>query len=225
MEEKISVLDVQIDNYSAKEAMKKAVEYMQNDPINVIKIVTTDMLVQAGEMPELKEYIEHSDMVLAGETSILEAAGICDRKRLRETETSLFIKMFMRFLHKGGAKVFLLGESKEQLQKETDYIVKYYGGVEIIGSACVQPETPDDLILNLINGVEVDCIMVTLPTPLQEQFIARNKALFNAKVWLGLGKNFKLKGEGTDYKWMVKSILTNRLFRKEIEREKRKKEL
>ena len=36
MNAKINVLDIEIDNCTAKEAMKKAVEYLASEPVNTI---------------------------------------------------------------------------------------------------------------------------------------------------------------------------------------------
>lgn len=225
MEPNINVLNIQIDNYTAKAAMQKVVKYLQTEPISVVKIVTTDILVQAGDLPELKGYIECSDMVLAGERAILEAADITDKKMLQEVESGLFVQMFMHFMHKNKSRVFLLGATEEVINRFQEYMNAYYGGICLVGCECVTEMTPEDMVLNQVNGGEVDCIIALLPTPLQEKFIAHTKELFNANVWFGLGKNIKLKHENSNYKWWMQSLLTNRIFRKEIEREKRKKEL
>ncbi len=49
MNEKIKVLGVSINHYTAKEAMKKVMEYMETEPINVIEMVTMNMLSAAFE--------------------------------------------------------------------------------------------------------------------------------------------------------------------------------
>ena len=46
MNEKIKVLGVSINHYTAKEAMKKVMEYMETEPINVIEMVTMNTLSQ-----------------------------------------------------------------------------------------------------------------------------------------------------------------------------------
>ena len=42
--------------------------------------------------------------------------------------------------------------------------------------------------MNAINGGEVDCVIAILSSPIQEEFIARNRSLINARMWLGAGK-------------------------------------
>ena len=112
MNEKIKVLGVSINHYTAKEAMKKVMEYMETEPINVIEMVTMNTLSQLLNKEE-KPYIDESDLTFAGDKSILEAAGVTDSKYLNEAKTLLFVKMVMRFLHKSHKKVFLLAEDEE----------------------------------------------------------------------------------------------------------------
>ena len=45
MDKKINVLGVELDNYGADEALEIVQEYMQNDRLNTIGIVTMQMLM------------------------------------------------------------------------------------------------------------------------------------------------------------------------------------
>ena len=74
MSKKISVLDISIDNFTAKEAMQEALAYMESDLVSVIELVTIESLMELGTEAELKEEIENFDLILAGNKTILEAA-------------------------------------------------------------------------------------------------------------------------------------------------------
>ena len=112
MSEKINVLDIEIDELTAKEAMKNSMIYMESDPISVIELVTADGLIQINEIQDLKENVRQFNLVLAGEKTILDAAGITERKLLQETENRTFLKMFIRYLHKNHKRVYLLVGSR-----------------------------------------------------------------------------------------------------------------
>ncbi|MFR5585375.1 MAG: hypothetical protein ACLTLQ_17640 [[Clostridium] scindens] len=71
MSDKIKVLDIDIDNCTAKEAMKETMEYLKSEPVSVIEMVTVDGLMQMDELPELKENMQEFDLVLAGDKTIL----------------------------------------------------------------------------------------------------------------------------------------------------------
>ena len=160
MDSKISVLDIDIDNCSAKEAMKKTMEYMGTEPVNIVEMATVGGLMQMDSMQQLKEDICRFDLILAGDKTILEAADITDRKHLQETEGRVFLKMFMRYLHKNHKRIYLLVESEAEGQAIFDYLQKNYYGLQVVGLAKVSASNrADDMLVNDINGGEVDCIL------------------------------------------------------------------
>lgn len=223
MDEKINVLNVRINNMNAKEAMKKVINYMHTEPISVVEIVTADTLMKAGEIPELKEDIEGSDLVLAGEKAILEAAGIDEKKRLSELEPNLFIKMLLRYFHKNHVRVFLLGSGSEKVQELEKYMQTNYEGIRITGADIISDGTPDDMILNLINGAEPECVISVLPSPLQERFISRNRTAINTRIWFGAGRSLGPDCRAEAYSRKLLGFLEKHFFRKEMEKEKRRK--
>lgn len=221
MSNKISVLDIDIDNCSAKEAMKKTVEYMGTEPVNIIEMATVDGLMQMDNMLQLKEEVRDFDLILAGDKTILEAADITDRKCLQETEGRVFLKMFMRYLHKNHKRIYLLVESEEEGQKFYEYLQRHYGGLQIIGMAKISAQNrADDMLVNAINGGEVDCILASLAAPLQEEFIVKNKSLLDVRLWVGLGKeNVPIRKTGIGQGRLTQFVV-KRIFKKEMEKRK-----
>lgn len=189
MNETICVLDVNIDNCSAKQAMKASVEYMSTAMINVVEFVTIDTLMSVRNRPDLKKVIEQSDLVLPGQTEILEAAGIVDARFIQETRGQLYLKMYLKYLHKNHSRVYLLVETDDEADKLTACLFSRYRGIQVAGAAKVASgRDTDDMLVNAINGGEVDSVIAVLSSPLQEEFIARNRSLINARMWLGAGK-------------------------------------
>ena len=188
MNEKIQVLGLEIDNLSAKEAVKLIVDYMGTEPVNVIEMVTMNTLGKFQQDEELSTLFQAFDLALASDKGILQAAGVTEERRLKEVEELLFIKMAMRYLHKNGVKVFLLSENAADLEKLEGYMKEDYANIQVVETATLEENAvSDDMLLNLVNGAEVDCILSTLSSPTEEQFVSRNKTLINARVWLGFG--------------------------------------
>ena len=52
--EKINVLDVNIDSCTAKEAMKETIAFLESEPVSVIDVVSVDGLMQMNDLSELK---------------------------------------------------------------------------------------------------------------------------------------------------------------------------
>ena len=221
MSKKISVLDISIDNFTAKEAMQEALAYMESDLVSVIELVTIESLMELGTEAELKEEIENFDLILAGNKTILEAADVEEKRCLQETENHLFMKMFLRYLHKNHKRVYLLVETQEEGEAFFQYLEHYYRGIQIVGMAKVSAENrADDMLVNAINGAETDCVLSMLCSPLQEDFAAKNRALLNTRILFGMGKAAPPWKETSFGKEKVTRFFTRRIFRKEMEKQK-----
>lgn len=222
MDNRINVLDIEIDNCMAKEAMKESIECLESEPVSIVEFVTINALMQMDDMPELKEKVGEFDLVLAGDKMILEAAGVTDRKYLQETEKRVFLKMFLRYLHKNHRRVYLLVESEEEGQQAYNFLQHLYSGLQIIGMAKVSAQDrADDMLVNAINGGEVDCILSELSSPLQEDFIVKNRCLLDARIWMGMGKNAFATENPKFGQGRMAQFLLRHIFKREMEKRKR----
>ena len=217
MNEKIQVLGLEIDNLTVKDAVKRVVSYMETEPVSVVEMVTMNTLGKFQQDDSATVLFESFDIALASDRGMLEAAGETDERRLKEVDELLFIKMVMRFLHKNSARVFLLAEDITDLQKLEKYMQEDYFNIQVIGNATMEDNAEsDDMLLNLLNGAEAECILSALPSPLEEHFVFRNKSLVNAKVWLGFGNLLdELKKEKTGFQ-RVKEFILRQLLKKEM---------
>lgn len=186
---------IKIDNYTAKELMEHVVEYMKLESIQTMEMITLDTIKCYQKDKEWNE--EVFDITFAENKEVLKAIGITNEKLLKEAESHLFLKMFARFLHKNRVKVFLLAENENILSQLKSFVVEKSSGVEILETATLEEHgVSDDMILNRINGVEADCVLAALPSPQQQEFIARNRMLVNVRIWVGLGNKFTQKKSG-----------------------------
>lgn len=217
MDEKIQILGLEINNLAAKDAVKCVVSYMETEPINVVEMVTMNTLGKLQQDEDSKKLFENFDLALASDKGMLEAAGVTDERRLKEVNELLFLKMVMRFLHKNSARVFLLAQNRTDLEKLEMYMQEDYSNIQVQGTATMEENgASDDMMLNLVNGVEVDCILSALPSPDEEHFICRNKSLVDARVWLGFGTLLdELKREKTGFQ-KVKEFILRQLLKKEM---------
>lgn len=187
MNEKINIFDVELDSFTAKSAMRQAVEYLESDSINLVEVVTLDMLLQEKENKEWKEQTAKLDMILPGEEGILQAAKITDIRLLKDVSGKIFLKMFFRYLQKNHKKIILITSDEKMTERLKKAIQKNHKGMIVTGACQLDENRSQEEIVNEINGMEADCILSFLPAPLQENFIVNNKALLNVKLWLGCG--------------------------------------
>ncbi len=223
MEDVLQVLDVAVDCHSAKENMKKVVQYMESEPMNLVEMITMQTLVDIPQEDEITVQMKEFDLTFAGNKEILQAAEVTRPDYLKEAEEMLFMKMFLRYLHKNRKRVFLIADTAELLDALIEYAKKRYGGIRISGTASMEEHgVSDDMIVNMVNGTETDCIMAFLPSPLQEQFALRNKALLNARMWMGLGTDVKDKLMGSLVRNKLKTFFVRQFLKKKIKDEKKK---
>lgn len=222
MNETICVLDVKIDNCSAKQAMKASVEYMSTAATNVVELVTIETLMSAKDKPDLRKAIEQSDLVLPGQEEILEAAGVTDTRRIQEMRAQVYLKMYLKYLHKNHSRVYLLAETDEEVDRLTACLFSRYRGIQVAGAAKVAPGAAmDDMLVNAINGGEVDSVIAVLSSPVQEEFVARNRSLINARMWLGAGKLMESIYEGKSRGGKISAFVDRLFFKREIEKNRR----
>lgn len=222
MGDRINVLDINIDNFTAKEAMKRFVGFMESEPLSVIEMVTADSLMQMDDALEFKGAAGCFDLVLAGDLTILESADITEAKRLREIQERTFLKMLLRYINKHHKRVYLLVESEEEGREFLHYLECNYQGTQIGGMAKVAAQDrADDMIVNAINGADIDCVISAMSSPLQEDFVTKNKSILNANVWLGLGKEIiPLSKTGAVQNRFTQYVI-KKVFRKELEKRKK----
>ena len=201
MNEKINILNIELYQTSAKAAMQKVVQYMESDSINTVEIITMDMLLKGKDMPGWKEAVESLNLVLPGETEILEAAGVREKTLLRDTAGLVFLKMFLRYIQRNKKRVFLVAQSETELLEMESAIREHDRKLILAGRGVLPPDGAGiEQVINAVNGAETDCIFSLLPSPEQELLIQRNSALLNARVWFGCGSGGIFPGKENCWK-------------------------
>lgn len=223
MKKKMNIFDVEIDSLTAKEAMQAAVQYLQSGSVKTIEFVTLDMLMNGQDSPKWKENTKEIDILLPGEREILEAAHVKDRGLLKDVSNRVFLKMFLRYLKKNRKKLFLLAASEQELDALEGAMGEYSHGIIIAGREILSEDgKSEENIINDINGAEIDCIFSVLPSPQQEDFVVRNSALLNARVWLGCSQSLTeayLEKNASG----VRRFFIKKLFRYQVGKQKKEK--
>ena len=194
MLKKMDILGIQVDNYTVHEAMQKVEVYLNNTVMNRVETISTHMIEEAGKNETVKECIGDLDLAIIGETQILRAAGITSSQRLKETEEHTFFEEFMKRIIRNHKKVYLLSETPEQMEHLKDFLETSYERLQIVGTYVLMECTGDnDNIVNSINAEAPDIILSVIPSPVQEEFLMANRNKFGAKLWYGLGDNYRIK--------------------------------
>lgn len=224
MEEKIEVLGIRMDCLGAKEAMLLAMQFMENDSVDTIEIMSMDVLMKGQEDSDWQNWTKEVKLLLPGESEILEAAEIHDRQKLKETGNRVFLKMFLKYLQKNRKRVYLLAETGEQIERAEGAIRRYNRGIRITGHALLEPDhNREEEVINEINGTETDCIISVLSSPYQEEFISRNKTLLNIKIWFGCGAMLERSYDDRQTLDKIRHFFRKTMFQRRVEKQQKEK--
>lgn len=118
----------------------------------------------------------------------------CSRKGTPDSEAELFIRMFGRYLHKNHTRVFLLAETDKLLAQMIEVLPERYTGIKIVSAVTMEEDgISDDMILNQINGEEIECIIAALSDESEDDFYEQYHSLLDTKIWVELGTNLRVK--------------------------------
>lgn len=244
MEAKVNIMGLDVYLISTDSFTRRIEEYLANDYLNLIFILSTTMVYDAMEHTAYKETLSKAHMLIPGEEAMLTEFHV---DALRETGIVTNFRCMYQMLDaiKDGNKTMYLVGVEEPVMKQFMKLCKeLFPGINILGAYCVSEEINMELVVNEINGANPDILTVFMNSPEQENWIVENCAKINAKLCIGIGGIIKtmleeykeppmlfrkLGLEGVYYKHIrkginkVKKLRQNRIFERKVEHYKNKK--
>lgn len=215
---KIDVLGVHIDYYNVETAMERIAEMMKNDRMDTVAMVTMNTLLLAAEDPTWKEYLEEMDMTMIGDSEVLKAAGIEEGQIAEEVEDNEFIARFFWYMIQQKDRLFVLGETREEVEGLRTYLLDAYPGIEIVGGAVVEDETPVEGVMNEINSLTVDVIVSGLQGHRQDRLAIENRSQLSCNIWFCLGEHPNIQTDaGLKVSWWS-TLLKKNAFKRMVAR-------
>ena len=217
---KIEIFGIGLYDCSLREAMRRVDTYLKEGAVHTIDCVTAQMLLQAENSEEQKEWLEAMDMTILCDADVLRAAGVETRGRIREIENQAFLKEFFKKLARERRNVYLLGDNQDALDTLKNYLTERM--VAISGETLLTQESAGrgDSLINEINDVAPDVILVTIPYPAGEQFVFENKSRINSSIWIGLPGRKEFEERKETWLYGVIRRLRGRLFQRKVDKYK-----
>ena len=132
-----------------------------------------------------------------------------------DSESILFVKMFLRFLHKNRGRVLLLAENAGKVSRLEEHIAESNTQIQVVETMNLEEHgVSADMILNQINGAEAECIIASLPEEVEADFLEKYRTALDAKVWFSVGTHLEKKAKASKMRNLWTSI-TERFYRKE----------
>lgn len=211
---KVSVLGIHLWDVSVRESIRTMGHYFVNHKINVIYFLTTEALLEASANDEMRNYIESMDMTIPMTTDILSAAKVTNRYRIKEVENRQFSKEMLEKLEREQATIFLLSETKEQME-ELHLKLSSRKRLRIVKSVVMEELTGGfDQAINEINQESPQVLISQLEMPRQEQFIYENRKRVNIKIWIAFPSGFTEKSEESVKQGKLRTLVARTLFKR-----------
>lgn len=210
MIKQILLLGMTIPNYSLREELQLAQDAIKDENLQLFLTMSMQSLVRVSnsELPQLRECVEHADLVVVEDPEILSIAGIHSSQRIHEAEDHVFFTELLKRLQRGQRQVYLVASKNAALLKIKEILSDQYEKLHVVGQYSIE-DYPDDLdrMINEINGAAPDVILSVMPTPQQEEFLVANRRKLLAKLWYGLGENYSLLMEKKGFGWRMKRLI------------------
>ena len=213
---KITVLGIRLKDYSVRESMRRVSQYLNNGICNTVDFITHDALLLASGDESVRNDLENMDMVIFSSSDILEAANVHSRSRVREIESNLFLKGFLRKLSKEGRSVFLISSSAAKLESLDSSLRSFFGELNIVASvACDETVGGDDFIVNEVNMSMPDVVIMNPDHFEAESFIRENRMKINAQLLVILRDvSLRVTSDGNIRKGGIGDFLLRKIFRR-----------
>ncbi|MBQ7832998.1 MAG: WecB/TagA/CpsF family glycosyltransferase [Lachnospiraceae bacterium] len=213
----IDVLGMHITDYPIKEAIKHALKYIGNGAMNTIFYVSSPVLLEAGENPQQREWLESMDMLLYGEPTVLDVLGENTRERKNEIKQDAFLHEYIKKIARGKQRVYLILDSQEKADQLNEYLHDLHESVDVIGIYIWDEENSkaEDLV-NELNDVSPDVIISKLPNLVQQKLICENRRMINASVWIALLHERVIKKKKVTFGSKLIRLFYMRLFKRKV---------
>jgi len=213
----MQVLGVELQDYTVREAMRKADAFMRENKVSTIAYITTRGLMAAEESEDLKLFLSNIDLTVAADSDILRAAGIANRNRVKEIENDEFLKEFLKKLVRGKKKVYLLTGTADQLVSLEDCLKSYQQNLRIVGRFSLDKlEKEEDWLINEMNEQMPDVVISNIDSPQRESFFENNHMKMNAHIWLMLKDKVVHATNRKSVFWKLGDLFSKKLFQRKV---------
>ena len=210
--EKITIMNINIDEISLDETKDCIDQYLNNDCLNTVILLNSQALLLVDQDEELASYIAQSDLVIPGDKTAVEVVENIIKRDYKAVFGMHFVDALFESAIEYGKTLYLLSDRSEDGRRQEETIRELYPEVSLAGANNLEQELDEEGLVNEINGAAPDIVLVSVESPLQEKLIMNNRDKWNAKLCVALGKDpdlvlLKNKGIGLFKQLINKSVL------------------
>lgn len=193
---KLDMLGIQVDKVNMAEAIKKVIEFENNEKTSIIVTPNSEIIMQAKKDPELFSIINGADMVIPDGIGIVIASKIL-KDPLQERVTGIdLMEEILKYANKNQKSIYILGSKIGVADKAAQNISEKYPNLKIAGThhgyfkgfhLGIKNHPEEKKVLDEINQVKPDFLFTAFGAPKQEKWMNEYKEILDVKVAIGVG--------------------------------------
>jgi N-acetylglucosaminyldiphosphoundecaprenol N-acetyl-beta-D-mannosaminyltransferase len=194
--EKINILNIDIDTGSIKSILQETTRLIDNDDKFYICTVNAFLAVKANEDKLLLKILNNARIVIPDGMPLVWYSRTSGKPIPGRISGYDFFYNFSEIANKNNYSYFFFGGTDNNvLEGIKNRLEKEFGNIEVKGLICPPfmdtfPDDFNDYIINEINKCKPDILWVGLSAPKQEKWIYKNIERLNIKMAFGIGAAF-----------------------------------
>jgi len=187
-------LNIPVDMVDREEAMEIFRGLMKTEECSLIVTPNSEIIINATKDPELKNIIEHADLIIPDGIGLVYASKIMGIP-LKERVTGIdFLDAILAYLEETGQSIYFLGSKPGDetvpaiAQLAAEKMKEKYKNLKVAGTHHGYFKEPDEEeIIKCINESGADFLCTALGSPKQEKFVFQHRNVLKIKGAIGVG--------------------------------------
>ena len=207
----VNIMGLPVNIMTEKEYTGLMKSYVSNDNMNIMYMVSAETFQALSVNEKLLEGMKEADLILPAERDLLSSIHGYKVKGIVNSYKYLLYLLRKESIFK---KVYIIGNNDKNVEQLKELILRQNEELNICGSYSVDAGASDETIINDINSNEPDLLLITIDSPMLEQWITEHRFKVFAKVCVGLGNitDKMIKENNSPPKWMLATGLDNIYF-------------
>lgn len=186
MKNKINVMGVELDVISILAFSQKLKEFLLNDRLDIVFLITAKTLEYANKDEEFRVSLACADYILPSQEMLLALADPHIYENTNHVSDFHKLQLSLRNVDCSKKTLFVVSDMVNQVESFFNYKRKAEERFVIANSYMGDITENEDLVINEINATAPDILVLALESPEQELWIERNHSKLNVKLCLVL---------------------------------------
>ena len=183
-------MDISVDNLTYQDVLNDVPVYLNKKEQMTITSVNPQIVVNAGEYPEVVEFIEQSTHRIPDGIGIVLVSRLTKGAIKKRTAGFDLMVKLLDYADQNNKKCFFYGAKPEVLTNTIQQIEKNYPNLIVSGAIDGYTSLEEQEVVRQINQTESDFLFVAMGFPRQEQWLSRNKDQLNTTILQDVGGSF-----------------------------------